>query len=241
MVAKICAQWCILLTVLWKIMLMKIKYGKSLRLGLCFSLTLLALAAVAGQPSSGHKPGESAKFPAPKIDGLWQTSVTPNAMPRAVFIFGEHFQPQGAAPVLVKIGGKPSLFSNVITDGMIIAMPPPQQQDKASVTVETRTGSPLKAVGRAISPAKLGAVTAGVTISGIWPHQGAMGTFVFVFGSGFTPNTTRVTVNQTPAPLTQVIDQGLLIAQVPAGAASGAISVQTDSRRAKSKTVFSSE
>jgi hypothetical protein len=213
---------------------MTIKHGKSLRSGLFFSLTLLAFAVVAGQPSGGTKPGESVKIPAPTIDGFWQTNV----VPRALFIFGEHFQPPGALPPIVKIGGKPSLFSHVITDSMLIAMPLPQQPAKGSITVETRAGSPPKTVGRTISPVKLGAVTGGLTISGIWPHHGSAGTLVFVFGSGFASDKTRVTVNQTPAPLIQIIDQSLLIAQVPVGASSGAISVKMDSRRAKSKTAF---
>ena len=215
-------------------MLMKIQYGKRLRFGLFCSLTLLAFAVAAGQTPGGPKPGESAKYPPPKIDGFWQTS----AMPSAVFIFGEHFQPPGTATPLVKIGGKPSLFSNVITDGLIIAMPMPQQRAQGSITVETRVGLPPKKIARTISPVKLGAVTRGLTVSGVWPHQGAVGAFVFVFGSGFAPNKTHVTINQTPAPLIQIIDQGLLVAQLPAGAKSGTISVQTGNKRAKSKTVF---
>lgn len=212
---------------------MKINYGVCLRLGLLCSMTLLAFAVAAEQPSGGLKPGESAKFPAPKIDGFWQSSEAT----RAVLIFGRNFQPTGAASPLVKIGGKPSFFSNAVADDLIIALPPLQQSAKGSITVETRAGSPPKTIARAISPVKLGTVAKGITISGIWPNHGPAGTFVFVFGSGFADKT-LVKISQAPAPLTQIIDQSLLIAQVPAGATSGAISVQSDSRRAKSKAAF---
>lgn len=212
---------------------MKIKYGIYLGFGLFFSMTLLTFAVASGQPSSGPKPGESVKFPAPKIDGFWQSSEAT----RAVLIFGRNFQPTGAASPLVKIGGKPSLFSHAVAEDLLIALPPPQQQAKGSITVETRAGSPPKTIAQAISAVKLGAVASGITINGIWPNHGPAGTFVFVFGSGFADKT-LVKINQTPAPLTQIIDQSLLIAQVPAGATSGAISVQSDSKRAKSKTVF---
>ncbi len=214
---------------------MKIIHGICVKVGLACSIVLLTFAAAAGQPSGAPKAGRSAQFPAPEIDGFWLSSEASHA----VLIFGSNFQPTGAAPPLVKIGGKPSLFSNAVTDNLLIAIPPQlQQQARGSITVETRAGSPPKTIAQTTSPVKLGTVTKGTAINGIWPKHGPAGTLVFVFGSGFTPSTTHVMLNQAPAPLIQIIDQSLLIAQVPDGASSGAFAVQTEGRRAKSRAAF---
>lgn len=212
---------------------MKISNGKGLRPTLFGVLMLAAFAASAGQTSGSAETAKSAKFPPPKIDGFWQAS---GAM-RPVFVFGKHFQPAGAVVPRVKIGGKASLGVQVISDDLLLVLPP-SPQAQGAIAVETRAGTPAKTVAQAVSSAKLGAATKGAAINGIWPDQGPVGTFVFVFGSGFVPNQTLVTINQTPAPRTQVLDQGLLIANVPTGTTSGAISVQTGKVRAKSKIAF---
>ena len=212
---------------------MKISNDKSLRPTLFGVLMLAAFAVSAGKTAGSAETAKSAKFPAPKIDGFWQAS---GAM-RPVFVFGRHFQPAGATVPRVKIGGKASLGVQVISDDLLLVLPP-SPQAQGVISVETRAGSPVKTVAQAASSAKLGTATKGVSINGIWPDQGPVGTFVFVFGSGYAPNQTQVTINQTPAALTQVLDQGLLIANVPTGTTSGAISVQTGKARAKSKIAF---
>ena len=212
---------------------MKISNGKGLRPTLFGVLMLAALAVSAGQTAGSAETGKSAKFPAPKIDGFWQAT----GVMRPVFVFGRHFQPAGATAPRVKIGGKASLGVQVISDDLLLVLPP-SPQAQGAIAVETRAGKPVKTVAQAVSSAKLGAVSKGVTINGIWPDQGPVGTFVFVFGSGFVPNQTLVTINQTPAPRTQVLDQGLLIANLPAGTTSGAITVATGKLRAKSKVAF---
>lgn len=212
---------------------MKINYSRTLRFGLLCSLTLMDLAIAAEQPLGNPKTEKLTKYPVPEIDGFWQTG----GHPHTVYIFGRHFRPRGAAWPLVKIGGKPSLWAQAVSDNLMLVLPP-LSQTKGSITVEMHAGLPPKTIARAISHVKLGTVASGVTINGIWPDHGPVGTFVFVFGSGFAVNKTRVTVNQAPAPLTQIIDQSLLIAQVPAGVASGAITVHAGGKTAKSRTVF---
>ena len=213
--------------------IMNINYSMILKCGLLCSLTLMNLAIAAEQSSGNPKTNNLAKYPTPEIDGFWQTGENS----RTVYIFGNHLRPRGATQPLVTIGGKPSLWAQAVSDNLMFVLPP-LPQTKGSITLEMRTGSPPKTIARAISHAKLGAVNSGVTINGIWPDHGPVGTFVFVFGSGFAPNKTRVTVNKAPAPLTQIIDQSLLIAQVPSGAASGAITVNAGGKTVKSKTVF---
>ena len=61
---------------------------------------------------------------------------------------------------------------------------------------------------------------------------------VFVFGSGFVPNQTQVSFNQTPTFLVQVLDASLLLAIVPAGATTGPIKVTNSSGSATSTVPF---
>lgn len=90
--------------------------------------------------------------------------------------------------------------------------------------------APAKTVGLQFAwtvSAPPNAVSVGPTISGFNPTSGAVGATVTVYGSGFT-GTTEVDFNGASASYTVVSDT-VLTATVPAGATTGAISIQTGS------------
>ena len=57
--------------------------------------------------------------------------------------------------------------------------------------------------------------------------QGDVGKLVFVFGGGFEPGQTLVSISGIDAPLVQVMDPSLLIFMVPDGATTGPITITT--------------
>lgn len=75
-------------------------------------------------------------------------------------------------------------------------------------------------------------------VTGFWPGAGAANSFIFVFGAGFVPNQTQVSVNGISASLAQVLDASLLIFVLPPGDTSGIITVTTPGGAASSSTPF---
>jgi hypothetical protein len=67
----------------------------------------------------------------------------------------------------------------------------------------------------------------GLRIDGIWPNPAHVGDAVFTFGGGFSTAVggTLVTLNGMRALAVQVVDSGLLLFFVPAGATSGPLCV----------------
>ena len=75
-------------------------------------------------------------------------------------------------------------------------------------------------------------------VTGFWPGTGAANSFIFVFGAGFAPNQTQVSVNGISASLAQVLDASLLIFVLPLGDTAGIITVATPGGTASSSTPF---
>ena len=75
-------------------------------------------------------------------------------------------------------------------------------------------------------------------VNGFWPGDAAPNSFVFVFGKGFVPNLTEVSVNGIQAPIVQVVDSTLLFFQLPPGNTAGLINVRTPVGQAASLTSF---
>ena len=76
------------------------------------------------------------------------------------------------------------------------------------------------------------------SINGFWPGDGVPDSIVFVFGKGFVPNLTEVSVNGVQALIIQVIDDTLLFFQLPPGNTAGLIKVVTPVGQAMSSTSF---
>ena len=74
-------------------------------------------------------------------------------------------------------------------------------------------------------------------VTGMWPGYGGSGTFVFVFGEGFTVGA-KVSVGGVPAPIVQSIDSTLLAFMVPPGDPTGLITVTTLDGSGTSSTSF---
>lgn len=68
----------------------------------------------------------------------------------------------------------------------------------------------------------------GPSISGFWPSTNTNNGRVLVFGSGFIPNGTSVSVGGQPALLVQVMAPDMLVFVLPSGVTSGAITLVTD-------------
>jgi len=79
-------------------------------------------------------------------------------------------------------------------------------------------------------------VATGPTFSGFTPTSGAVGSTVTIYGSGFT-GATEVDFNNTPATFTVVSDT-VITATVPAGATTGAVTIQTGSGSVVSTSSF---
>lgn len=64
-------------------------------------------------------------------------------------------------------------------------------------------------------------------VAGFWPNSVDLGPTIFVFGSGFVPNETQVSVAGVPCPAVQWMSGDMVIALRPSGVASGAVAVST--------------
>lgn len=150
----------------------------------------------------------------PRVTGVWPAEAASLAF---IFVFGGYFH--AGSPPTVAFNGLPSPAVQVVSDDMLIAMlPAGDVQGPVVVTNE---------LGSAAAPDPFGGGASGLRITGAWPGAGmAAGSFVFVFGGGFGPDTS-VSIGPTPAPLVQVVTSEMLIFMMPAGAEAGPIAVQS--------------
>ena len=176
-----------------------------------------------GQPMAIHLTGDAILVSAPTIDGFWPGAGAAGSF---VFVFGNNF-----------VAGKTQVSVNGITAALVQVMDPtllifvlPVGDTAGSLAVTTPDGS--------VAAGPFGASSSVLAINGIWPSQGPIGSFVFVFGSRFMPGQIQVSMNGVKAPLVQVMDSTLLIFAVPAGASSGPVTVTTSEGTANSSTVF---
>lgn len=160
----------------------------------------------------------------PSVSGYW-TGLS-SRFGSTVFIFGVNFRVADGTVPIVQFNGLMAPGVQVVASDLLIALLPPGDT-AGPITVETRAGNPALILGVAKSPAPYGPPAAGLAINGVWPSVARVGSFVFVFGSGFVPNATQVKINDVPAPQVQVVDQSLLIFIVPGGARSGPMTVTT--------------
>lgn len=163
------------------------------------------------------------------LNGFWPGAGPVNTV---VFLFGKYFKTADGTQPIVRFNGIPTYLTQVVSDDMILTLVP-AGDTTGPITVETLIGWPpaTSATSFGITPTALG-------INGLWPSEGRVGNFVFVFGSGFIPLKTQVKINAISAPLVQVMDAGLLIFQIPAGASSGLVSVTTTGGTASSATTL---
>ena len=149
----------------------------------------------------------------PTVSGFWPGAVVDNSF---VFVFGSNFifnQTQ------VAVGGVPATVMQMIDASLLFFMPP-SPSASGFITVTTPSGT-------ATSSTPFGVPLTGLAVTGLWPAQGSTGSIVFVFGHNFVSMQTQVSLNGVGAPIVQVIDGGLLFFMVPAGAATGPITVTT--------------
>lgn len=159
----------------------------------------------------------------PVMSGFWPGSGPPNTF---VFIFGSYFTSDSQ----VYVNGVRAPNVQFVDANTLIFMLP-GGNTFGPVSVITPNGS-------ATSSTSFDAPLSGLQISGIWPGTGPVGTFEFVFGSGFVLNQSSVSVGDTAAGAVQVVDDQLLIFIVPNMATSGAIRVTTPAGNALSPVNF---
>ena len=158
----------------------------------------------------------------PMIDGFW-----PSPANRIVFVFGRGFTPMQTK---VQVNGIPATLVQVIDPTLLFFMLP-EGDTRGPITVTTPSGS-------ATSSTSFGVPLVGLQITGFWPSAAVPGQFVFVLGSGFVFGTTKVSVNGVNAPLTQVLDSGVVFFLVPLNATTGFITVATPSGSVTSANVL---
>ena len=148
----------------------------------------------------------------PVITGIWPGDGPPNTI---VFVFGSDFVP---GQTQANVNDIPAFAVQVVTSDMLLFLLP-EGDTNGPVSVTTLNGT-------ASSALNFGQMLTGLNISGIWKNEVAIGDFVFVFGSGYVPGQTQVSVNGVSAPV-QVVSEGLLIFIVPAGMSTGPIMITT--------------
>ncbi len=150
--------------------------------------------------------------PPPTISGFWPSS---GAAGKFIWVYGTNFVPNATQ---VTVNGINAPLVQVIDAGRLIFIVPGGNVN-GPIRVSTSNG------GTATSGTSFGASLTGLNVTGFWPAEGAVGTFVNVFGSGFVPGATSVWVNgvngAVNAPTVQVVDQNMLIFMVPNGATTG--------------------
>ena len=151
----------------------------------------------------------------PKISGIWPGKGPANSI---VFVFGSNFMSLGTQ---VTVNDLSAPIVQVIDPTLLFFMVP-SGDTTGPVAASTVNGS-------GTSSMNFGVLPTGLSITGMWPSATKVGTFVFIFGSGYQPLTTKVQVNGVSAPIVQVLDPNMLIFMVPSGASSGKITVTTSS------------
>jgi hypothetical protein len=191
----------------------------------CSYCTGILLTGYTSPIISGSVIPVAAAIPAPTVTGFWPGAVPTLATP--VYVFGSNFVLNGTA---VKVGGVPAPISQVL-DSTLLFFLVPSLSTTGPITITTVNGT-------ASSNASFGTALTGLYLTGFWPAQAAVGSYVFVFGSGFVPAKTQVMLNQTPVSFVQVIDSGILFIMVPASATSGPITVSTSNGSVTSAASF---
>lgn len=163
---------------------------------------------------------------APTLTGFWPGFVEPGSV---VFVFGSNFIPRATQ---VAVNGVDAPLMQVLNDTLLIFVLP-SGTTAGPITVTTAAGS-------ATSSADFGIPLSGLQLTGIWPGQAKIGSFVFVFGSGFDPaaGKTEVSINGLACPIVQVLDPALLIFLLPSGAISGPVTVNVNGQTATSNTAL---
>ena len=161
--------------------------------------------------------------PAPNIDGFWPGAPTS----QIVLVFGRGFAPMQTK---AQVNGIPAKLVQVMDPTLLFFMLP-DGDTNGPISVVTPSGS-------ATSRISFGIPLAGLQITGVWPSVVARGQYVFVFGSGFVAGATKILVNGVNAPLTQVLDFGVVFFMAPLNATTGFITVTTPSGNVTSANVL---
>ena len=164
--------------------------------------------------SNGNGMGDACEPPA--VTGIWLGSG--NGAPGTfVVVFGSYFRPDATQVTVNGINA-----SVQVMDANLLIFIVPSGNTAGPVKVTT-------AFGTATSTTNFGTIPTGLTISGFWPgSSGTPWAFICVFGSGFVPDATQVSLNGINAPF-QVMAQDFLIFIVPVGATTGPVTVTTPS------------
>ncbi len=161
--------------------------------------------------------------PKPTLTAFWPGNSSDGSI---IFLFGSGFIP---FQTQVSFNDVPTPAIQWLAGDLVLALLPPGVTS-GTVRLTTPYGSVTAAV-------PFGTITSGLSISGIWPAQGAANSIVFVFGSGFTAGS-QVSVNSVAAPAVQVMNSNLLLFLLPPTASSGAIKVVTPGGAVTSSGAF---
>jgi hypothetical protein len=153
----------------------------------------------------------------PVISGFWPASGGPNT---GVLIFGANYYraSTGANPE-VRFNGIQSNITQIVTNDFLFALLP-SGATQGFITVKTDYGLASSApISFGIPPGP------DVVINGLWPGVVTANQIVFVFGANFclTPGCVAITISGKPAPIVQILDPGVVLFMVPAGAATGPV------------------
>lgn len=162
--------------------------------------------------------------PFPTVTGIWPGASSGNTI---VFVFGSNFV-QGQTQVA--LNGVTMNIMQVLDDTVLMFLLP-ASNIVGPITVTTPIGS-------AASSVEFGNIPPGLSITGMWPANGSVGDLIFLFGSGYEPMGTAVSLGGVTTPIVQVIDQNLLIFGVPPGASTSPITVTTSTETSTSLVPF---
>lgn len=153
----------------------------------------------------------------PQITGIWPASALVGET-ITLFVFGSYFDIAGGNEVAVN-GVQQPLVQVTSTELLFVRTTVTAEMLGGPVTVTTANGT-------ASSSINFGVVTAGLSITAIWPNTVSLGDFVVVFGSGFSPDMT-VSLNGNNVFAFQILSDGAFALIVGPGDTSGFITVST--------------
>lgn len=157
----------------------------------------------------------------PRIAGFWSASTAVGESV-TLFIFGEYFD-TAAGATQVSIGGVSIPLASAVDSNLLLA--------RFTVTAPMIGGAVTisSALGNVTASTSFATAGSMLAINGIWPAQASISDIVFVFGQGFdaTPGATEVRIGGFLSTATQVVSDTLVLFQVPAGAATGPVTVTT--------------
>ena len=162
--------------------------------------------------------------PQPELTAFWPADATQGA---SIFIFGSGFV---SGQTQVTVNGISSPGVQWLSPDLVLALRP------FGVTSGSITA--ITPYGNATAAGQYGTPPVGLTVAGIWPEQGTAWDFIFVFGSGFEPMNTQVSINGTPVSMVQIVNQNLLVFIVPPGLNTGPVTITTPAETAASLESF---